>query len=123
MKALRTLLTAGLLVTAVTAFAATKPETYIIVGYYKGAKPSLELYGKATLAVAEKVEGMVQVASLGDDPDHRIEVLFTKDSFKVYVDALPLSNERSTGSAGFAYAVFQGDNVERAESDRSSARH
>ena len=123
MKTLRRLLTSILVLAGAGAFAATKTETYTVVGYYKGAKPSVELYGKATLAVAAKAAGMVQVTSPMDEPDHRIEVLFTKDSFLVYVDALPLSNWPSAWSSVPGYPVFQGDNIEKAESDRCPPRN
>ncbi len=123
MKTLRLLLTSTLLLVGASAFAATKTETYTVVGYYKGAKPSVELYGKATLAVAQKVAGMVQVASVRDEPDHRVEVLFTKDSFEVYMDALPLANSATIASGTFAYPIYTGDNIEKAESDRCPPPH
>jgi len=119
MKPIRLLLlTAWLGVTAVALSATTsQPETYFAVGYYKGEKPSAVLLEKATAAVAQKVAGMVQTTDT-ENSDHRIEILFTRGNFEVYVDAIPLSpshriSDFTAGLPRYDYAM------EKADSERS----
>ena len=92
MRTIRVMLV-GLLgaIATLSLVAGTKAQnkTYTVVGFYSGAQPSPALLEKASLAVGEKMTGFTQVS----DPDaaaHRVEILFKRDSFEIYVDALPL---------------------------------
>jgi len=94
MRTLRVILV-GLLgvFAALSLAAATKTQnkkTYSVVGYYPGqAQPSPALVGKAAHALGEKMAGMTQVAN-PEDAEHKVQILFRRDSFEIFVDALPL---------------------------------
>lgn len=92
MKALRCLLCLGLLSGLSVLSHAAKTESYVVTGYYDGAKPAPELVEKAAKAVGERM-GAMQPAADPDAADHVVEVLFLRDSFKIYVDALPLERK------------------------------
>lgn len=92
MRTIRVML-AGLLgaTAALSLVAATKVQkkTYSVVGYYAGALPSAPLVEKASKAVGEKMAGFTQVAD-PNEAEHTVQVKFTRSSFEIYVDALPL---------------------------------
>lgn len=124
MKTIR-LLFAGLAgLTATLALAAGTKEskkTYTVVGYYAGvSQPSAALVEKAAKAVGEKMAGFTQV----QDPNeavHTVEIKFTRNSFEIYVDALPL--ERRPHSAVEKQSIFaayqQGDLARETAEGRS----
>jgi hypothetical protein len=95
MKALRLLLTAGLLAGAVSLSSAkeAKPKSYTLHGFCLKGKPSEELVQQAAKAVEARMAGMTLV-SLPENADHNVEILFQKDSFEIYVDALPFAGKR-----------------------------
>jgi hypothetical protein len=118
MKPIQLLIAASLALTGAAAFAAApKSETYTVIGYYADAKPSPGQFAEATAAVAKKVAGMTQVTQR-EEADHRVEVLFAKGKFQIYVDALPLR----PGYIKLAYPAPTGGSMERAEIDRSQPR-
>lgn len=85
-------------------------KTYTVVGYYAGTQPSAALLQKASLAVGEKMAGFTQVQDPAEAV-HTVEIKFKRDSFEIYVDALPL--ERRPHSAVEKQSLFvqyqQGD--------------
>ncbi len=101
MRTLRVIV-AGLLgaFAALSLVAATKTQnknTYSVVGYYPGlAQPAPALVEKAAHALGEKMAGMTQVAN-PDDAEHKVQILFRRDSFEIYVDALPLEKRPPAG--------------------------
>jgi len=107
MRTIRVML-AGLLgaTLALSLVAATKVQkkTYSVVGYYAGAQPSPALMEKAAKAVGEKMAGYTQVLD-PNDAAHDVQVRFNRDSFEIYVDALPL--ERRPHSAVEKQSVYQ----------------
>jgi hypothetical protein len=68
--------------------AGSKVQTYTVVGYVIGARPSTEVLAKATHEVETKMAGQKQI-QCADDADHSVEVIFKNGHYKVYVDALP----------------------------------
>ena len=70
--------------------AGNKVKTYVVSGYYVGAKPSDQLVTQAAQEVQAKMAGLKQIEA-SDDADHSVEILFKRNQFKVYVDALPLA--------------------------------
>lgn len=96
MKTIRHLLTLGLLgaLAALPALAANaKVETYVVTGYFDGAKPSSELVAKAAAAVGQKMAGMAQVQDAAD-AKHVVEILFKGGQYQIFVDALPLEKRQ-----------------------------
>ena len=95
MKTLRLLLTAGLLL-GVASWAGAKeakPKSYTLQGFWAHGKPSDELVQQAAKAVEERMVGMTPVG-LPEKADHNVEVLFWRDTFEIYVDALPFAGTR-----------------------------
>ena len=89
--------------------AGNKTETYTVAGYVVGAKPSAELIAKAAREVETKMAGQKQI-QCADDADHKVEILFKKGQFKVYVEALPFATlmtdlDRNGASAAASAAV------------------
>lgn len=77
---------------ALSLFAGPKAQnkTYSVVGYFSpGKQPSPALVEKASRALAEKMAGFTQVMDAGEAA-HKVEILFKRDSFEIFVDALPL---------------------------------
>ena len=96
MKTIRHILTLGLLgaLAALPALAATpKVETYVVTGYFDGAKPSAEVLAKAAAAVGQKMTGMTQVQDAAD-AKHVVEILFKRGQYQIFVDALPLERRQ-----------------------------
>lgn len=94
MKTIRFLLITGLLAGAVSLANAgeAKPKSYTLHGFCLKGKPSDELVQQAAKAVETRMAGMTLVA-LPEDADHNVEILFQKDSFEIYVDALPFAGK------------------------------
>jgi hypothetical protein len=95
MKTMR-LLVYGLIAGCVPALAlaaGTKPETYVVTGYFDGAKPSAEVLAKAAAAVGQKMTGMTQVQDAAD-AKHVVEILFKRGQYQIFVDALPLERRQ-----------------------------
>jgi len=95
MKTIRFLLITGLLAGAVSLANAkeAKPKSYTLHGFCLKGKPSAELVQQAAKAIEARMAGMKLVA-LPEDADHNVEILFQKDSFEIYVDALPFAGQR-----------------------------
>jgi hypothetical protein len=95
MKALHTLLAAGLLlgVASLAGAKEAKTKSYTLYGFWTQGKPSPELVQQAAKAVEERMAGMTIVGQ-PEKADHNVEVLFRRDSFEIYVDALPLAGRR-----------------------------
>lgn len=77
---------------ALSLFAGPKAQnkTYSVVGYFApGKQPSPALVEKASRALGEKMAGFTQVMD-SSEAAHQVEILFKRDSFEIYVDALPL---------------------------------
>ena len=91
MRTIRVMLAGLLGATALSLIAATtaQKKTYTVVGYYSGAQPSAALMEKASKAVGEKMAGFTQVQD-PNEAKHTVQVKFTRNTFEVYVDALPL---------------------------------
>jgi hypothetical protein len=92
MRTIRVMLVGLLGALAVLSLAAAPKEpkkTYSVVGYFSGGKPSPALLEKASRAIGEKMAGFTQVTD-PNEATHRIEILFRRDSFEIYMDALPL---------------------------------
>jgi hypothetical protein len=113
MKTIRLLFVglAGLTATLALVAGAKEPKkTYTVVGYYAGAQPSAALLEKASKAVGEKMAGFTQVQD-PNEAEHQVQVRFNRETFEVYVDALPL--ERRPHSAVEKQSLFvwseQGD--------------
>ena len=112
MRTIRVMLAGLLGATALSLVAATtaQKKTYTVVGYYAGAQPSAALLEKASKAVGEKMAGFAQVQD-PNEAEHNVQVRFKRDSFELYVDALPL--ERRPHSAVEKQSLFvwsqQGD--------------
>jgi len=70
-----------------------KAETYALAGFCTRGKPPANLVEQAARAVESRTAGMKLVAD-PEEADHYVEVLFLRDSFEVYVDALPLAGHR-----------------------------
>lgn len=101
MKTLRLLLTAGVVFGAASLASATdqaKSKSYTLHGFWSQGKPSDELVEKAAKAVEERMAGM-KLVGLPENADHNVEVLFRRDSFEIYVDALPLAGKRMYAAA------------------------
>ena len=98
MKILHFLLATGLsllgasLLSAAPA-SAPKAQTYALAGFCTRGKPPADLVEQAARAVESRTAGMKLVAD-PEEADHYVEVLFLRDSFEVYVDALPLAGRR-----------------------------
>jgi hypothetical protein len=113
MKTIRLLFVglAGLAATLALVAGTKEPKkTYMVVGYYAGAQPSPELLAKASLAVGEKMTGFTQVQD-ANEAQHKVQVRFRRDSFEIYIDALPLErrpNATVEKQSIFAYSQ-QGD--------------
>lgn len=97
MKTLRFLLLGLAAALSTSAFAAAtapaKSETYTLAGFATRGKPSEQLVQQASVAVQSRMQGM----NLITDPekaDHYVEVVFRRDSFELFVDALPLAGHR-----------------------------
>ncbi len=97
--------------------AAKKTESYTVAGFFGRQKPSAELVAKAATELGQKMAGMVQTTD-PTEADHRVEILFTGDSYKIFVDALPLVPNELDKHPWEPRFVFQGDSFERAESAR-----
>jgi hypothetical protein len=114
MKTMRLLFVGLASLTATLALVAGTKEskkTYTVVGYYAGvSQPSAVLVEKAAKAVGEKMAGFTQVQD-PNEAEHTVEIKFRRNSFEIYVDALPL--ERRPHSAVEKQSLFafyqQGD--------------
>jgi hypothetical protein len=97
MKTIRQLLTLVVLgaLAACPALAAnSKAETYVVTGYFDGAKPSPALLAQAADAIGKQMAGMTQVQDAAD-ATHVVEILFKRGQYQVFVDALPLDRRQS----------------------------
>ena len=100
MKIIRHLLAAALLLgmgSIASAKTEAKPEakakTYTLHGFWTQGKPPEKIVEQAAKAVEAKMTGMTLITT-PEDVDHSVEVLFRRDSFAIYVDALPLAGKR-----------------------------
>jgi hypothetical protein len=94
------------LLSAATAPTTGKPKTYALAGISPRGVPPAELVEKAARAVEAKMTGMTPVAN-PEDADHYVEVLFRKDTFEIYVDALPYTGRK----IGIPLALHSGGKV------------
>jgi len=124
MNSIRRLLIPGLasLGATLSAFAVQKAApTYTVVGYFRDLQPKPELVQKAALAVSEKMAGMAQVQD-ANEADHAVEILFQRDGFKIYVDALPLERKPAPVIQAHSLQEFALANDRAMERDRDGSR-
>ena len=120
MKPLRSLISVGLWIgiTAAAGAAEGKALSYSLAGFCTQGKPSDELVQRAAKAVEARTAGMT-ITTQTEYADHYVEVVFRRDSFEVYVDALPFKGSRVGASRGLPYFPMRIDyGLERAEDKR-----
>ena len=95
MKTSRLLVCVGVLagITAVAGAKEGKAGSYTLAGICTQGKPSEELVQRAAKAVEARMTGMTMITQ-PEEADHYVEVIFRRDSFDVYVDALPYTGRR-----------------------------
>lgn len=78
---------------------ASKPKTFAVIVFREGAKPSLELIGKAAEDISGKMKGLREVNN-AEEADHIVQVLFKRGQYKIYIDSLPLGELYSSNDRG-----------------------